>query len=189
MRRLERGTEFAVHDGVRVHHRITRTRQTFQVVRAGREAKRARVVLAVVTRTAALHDEPLLARSRHHGCVMSSGLATNGSVLSRSAISASPQHDRRMRRQDAAGAVRDQRSARRRTCRSPHSPRNWRTPSTSKKMPYMPGWQYDRPPPDVLSGNDPPAASCRRPQTRAPRPRPQKPRPSRVSSVVIVNES
>src|SRR6185369_8126489 len=27
------------------------------------------------------------------------------------------------------------------TCRLPHSPRNWRTASTSKKIPNIPGWQ------------------------------------------------
>src|SRR5690606_35177133 len=26
------------------------------------------------------------------------------------------------------------------TCRGPHSPRSWRTASTSRNMPYIPGW-------------------------------------------------
>src|SRR5690606_26588217 len=40
------------------------------------------------------------------------------------------------------------------TCRAPHSPRNWRTASTSVNIPYMPGCVQDRPPPFVLTVRD-----------------------------------
>src|SRR5712691_3005750 len=42
------------------------------------------------------------------------------------------------------------------TWRAPHSPRCWRVASMIGKMPYMPEWVYDRPPPLVLIGNEPP---------------------------------
>ena len=44
------------------------------------------------------------------------------------------------------------------TCRAPHSPRNWRTPSIRMNSPYMPGWQYESPPPLVFTGSLPPGA-------------------------------
>ena len=42
------------------------------------------------------------------------------------------------------------------TWRGPHSPRCWRTASMIGKMPYIPEWVYDRPPPLVLMGSVPP---------------------------------
>ena len=42
------------------------------------------------------------------------------------------------------------------TWASPASPRSWRTASINKKMPRMPGWLDDKPPPSVLVGIDPP---------------------------------
>ena len=53
----------------------------------------------------------------------------------------------------------------------------------------MPGWQYDSPPPLVLTARLPPGA-MRPPSTKAPpSPLAQKPRSSRDSTTVIVNES
>ena len=72
---------------------------------------------------------------------------------------------------------------------APASPRSWRTASTIRNMPRMPGWQADSPPPSVLVGRGPSKRS-RPPSTNGP-PSPflQKPRSSSVSSTVIVNES
>ena len=70
------------------------------------------------------------------------------------------------------------------TCRAPHSPRSCLTASTTVKMPYIPGWVYDRPPPLVFSGKSPPGA-VRWPRTKSgPSPRPQKPSASRLTSAV-----
>src|SRR5207248_2236942 len=63
-------------------------------------------------------------------------------------------------------------------------PRSWRTASTIRNMPRMPGWQADSPPPSVFVGRSPP--TCRRPpSTKAPpSPLAQKPRSSRLNSTV-----
>ena len=75
------------------------------------------------------------------------------------------------------------------TCRSPHSPRSWRTASTSVNMPYIPLWVYDSPPPLVFIGNGPPGA-VRPPDTNGP-PSPglQKPVASSPITGTIVNAS
>src|SRR5207247_4308405 len=75
------------------------------------------------------------------------------------------------------------------TWRSPHSPRSCLTASMTRKIPRMPGWFAERPPPSVLIGRAPP--SWRRPPStnRPPSPFLQKPRSSSVMSTVIVNES
>src|SRR5215468_5456942 len=75
------------------------------------------------------------------------------------------------------------------TCRAPHSPRNWRTASISSRSPYMPGWQYDSPPPLVLTARLP-LGAMRPPLTNAP-PSPflQKPRSSKNKIVLIVKAS
>ena len=74
-------------------------------------------------------------------------------------------------------------------CRAPHSPRNCRTPSIRIKSPYMPGWQYDSPPPLVLTGSAP-FGAIRPSDTKAP-PSPfrQKPRSSRNRIVLMVKAS
>src|SRR6266498_3128870 len=41
------------------------------------------------------------------------------------------------------------------TCRPAASPRSCRTASTSRKMPRIPGWHAERPPPSVFVGSDP----------------------------------
>ena len=43
------------------------------------------------------------------------------------------------------------------TCASPPWPRSWRTASMIRKMPRMPGWHDESPPPSVLSGHLPAA--------------------------------
>src|SRR4051794_19116496 len=42
------------------------------------------------------------------------------------------------------------------TWRGPHSPRSWRTASTTRNIPYIPGCVYDRPPPLVFMAKSPP---------------------------------
>src|SRR5688572_25074814 len=75
------------------------------------------------------------------------------------------------------------------TWRAPVSPRNCRTASTSRKIPYMPGWTHDRPPPFVLTASAPPGA-MRPPETKAPpSPLAQKPRSSRKRIVLMVKAS
>ena len=66
------------------------------------------------------------------------------------------------------------------TCRSPHSPRSWRTASTSRNMPYCPGCVYERPPPLVFVGNEPPGPSLPSSTNAPPSPFAQKPRSSSV---------
>ena len=62
---------------------------------------------------------------------------------------------------------------------APHSPRSCFTASMTRKMPRMPGWLDERPPPSVLIGSAPPRPR-RPPVTKAPpSPLAQKPRFSR----------
>src|SRR5205085_6780356 len=69
------------------------------------------------------------------------------------------------------------------------SPRSWRTASTMRNMPRIPGWQAERPPPSVFVGT-PPSTRRRPPSTKdPPSPLAQKPRSSSVSTTVIVKES
>src|SRR5581483_5546811 len=75
------------------------------------------------------------------------------------------------------------------TCRGPASPRSWRTASTIRNIPYMPGCVYDSPPPLVLVGSSPPGPSLPSSTNGPPSPFLQNPRSSSSSSVVIVNES
>ena len=69
--------------------------------------------------------------------------------------------------------------------RSPASPRSWRTASTRRNIPYMPGWVYDSPPPLVLVGSDPPGPELPSSTNAPPSPLAQKPRSSRCSSTVM----
>src|SRR5207249_4185182 len=74
------------------------------------------------------------------------------------------------------------------TCRSPHSPRNCLTASTTRKIPRIPGWLDDSPPPSVLIGNSPPSA-MRPPETRAPPPSVITQQSSRCSGAEIIGEA
>src|SRR5262249_32494435 len=56
------------------------------------------------------------------------------------------------------------------TWRAPHSPRCWRVASMIGKTPYMPECVYDRPPPLVLIGNEPPAVDLPSAKQYAPSP-------------------
>jgi hypothetical protein len=99
------------------------------------------------------------------------------------------EHDRRLRRQPAAAAVRD-RDLGAGTCESPASPRSWRVASHSRNSPRIPGWVADKPPPSVFVGSAPPSAGCRRRRSRtAAFPFGANPRSSSTTSTVYVNES
>src|SRR5215210_672256 len=54
------------------------------------------------------------------------------------------------------------------TWRSPHSPRSWRTASTIRSTPYMPGWLYECQPPLVFTASSPPGEIL--PPRRRPHP-------------------
>src|SRR5258708_37013806 len=53
------------------------------------------------------------------------------------------------------------------TWRGPHSPLSWRVGPGVVKIPYMPGWQAERPPPLGFVGEPPPGAVAAR-YTNAP---------------------
>src|SRR6201992_2866022 len=71
------------------------------------------------------------------------------------------------------------------------SPRSCRVASMSRKIPRMPGWLEDRPPPSVFSAGAPGRSKRSRPPATYGPPSPflAKPRSSRIVSTVIVNES
>src|SRR5579875_487213 len=74
------------------------------------------------------------------------------------------------------------------TCRSPHSPRSWRTPSTTCSQPCM--YDSDRFPPAVLTGSSPSSAMRSPPSTNGPdSPGPQNPACSSQNSTAIVKLS
>src|SRR5699024_8966719 len=74
-------------------------------------------------------------------------------------------------------------------CLSPPSPRSCRTASTNKNNPYIPGCQYDNPPPFVFTGNFPPGAMVPSSTNLPPSPFSQKPRSSKNSKTLIVKAS
>src|SRR5262249_8208330 len=67
------------------------------------------------------------------------------------------------------------------TCRAPHSPRCWRVASIIGKTPYMPECVYDRPPPLVLIGNEPPGVDL--PSSKKYTPSPGLAKPSDSSMI------
>src|SRR5882724_1345042 len=75
------------------------------------------------------------------------------------------------------------------TCRGPHSPRSCRVASMTRKMPRMPGWLEERPPPSGFTGSAPPRPIRPPAQKAPPSPGAQKPSASSVASTVIVYES
>ena len=59
----------------------------------------------------------------------------------------------------------------------------------TRKMPRMPGWLDERPPPSGFTGSAPPSRMRPSLTNAPPSPTLQKPRFSSVASTVIVNES
>src|SRR5512132_980277 len=72
------------------------------------------------------------------------------------------------------------------TCRPATSPRSCRTASTRRKMPRIPGWQAERPPPSVLVGSEPSMRMVPPSTNGPPSPCLQKPSASRLSSTIGV---
>ena len=75
------------------------------------------------------------------------------------------------------------------TCAAPRSPRSCFVASMTRKMPRMPGWFDDSPPPSVLTGSAPPRPMRPSAQNAPPSPGLQKPSASSVASTVMVYES
>ena len=75
------------------------------------------------------------------------------------------------------------------TCRSPHSPRSWRTTSIVCIPDGWVQWLFDSSPPSVLHGIDPPSRVWPSLKYAAPSPSWQKPISSRSRSMVMVKQS
>ena len=75
------------------------------------------------------------------------------------------------------------------TCRASHSPRNCFAASITRKIPRIPGWFDDNPPPSGLTGKAPPIPMRPFSTKAPPSPGLQKPKHSKVTSTVMVNES
>src|SRR5262249_11336112 len=75
------------------------------------------------------------------------------------------------------------------TCAAPRSPRSCRVASMTRKMPRIPGWFDDSPPPSVLIGSAPPSPIRPSAQKAPPSPALQKPSASSVARTVMVYES
>src|SRR5439155_17581640 len=185
------GVVLADH-GEGVHGAVARRALPFGV-RAAYGAEGARVELTVSARGAAL-DEQLAARRRlpvGRGDVVGprqrpQPLAVgfpgpaHGSSLPRITV---PMHDSQPPEPQASA------SAQSGTCASPPWPRSCRAASMSRKMPRIPGWHDDSPPPSVVSGSRPPRRRWPSAANGPPSPCLQNPRPSSSTSAVMVKLS
>src|SRR5439155_4471621 len=166
-----------------------RARQPLEVVAPAARAHPARVVLARAARAAVLHQELVALASLPEGTRLGRDLGERLRVLghryARPRMSVAPEW-----RVPSVPPVPWTRASRQsRTWRSPHSPRSCLTASMTRKIPRIPGWFDERPPPSVLMGSAPPSWSRPPSTNRPPSPFLQKPRSSSVTSTVIVNES
>src|SRR5439155_8266337 len=178
----------AVGDREGVDASAARARRPFDVGAPAGRADAARVVLHGAARAALLHEELVARAGVPERLGLGGDLRQRLRVLGHHdlpRISVAPEW-----RLPSAPPVPCTSATRESfTWRLPPSPRSCLTGLTTGKMPRIPGWLDESPPPSGLIGSSPPSA-MRPPETKAP-PCPflQKPRSSSVTSTVMVNES